>query len=71
MSPNREQRERVAERKAAATARDIISKAERTARRARRRRALRRDLVIAIFIALTLFGLWKLISWPSLVVAVP
>jgi hypothetical protein len=65
MGPNREQRERAAERKAAAHARDIISKAERAARRARRRRALTRDLVIAIFIALMLFGLWKLISWPT------
>jgi hypothetical protein len=56
------------ERKAADEARQIISKAERAASRKRqRRRALIEDIVLAVAIALVLFGLWKLVP----VLAVP
>jgi hypothetical protein len=64
MRPNRRDRERLraAERKAAAEAREIISKAERaSSRKVRRRRALIRDIVLAVVITLILFGLWKLV----------
>jgi hypothetical protein len=64
MRPNRRERERLraAERKAAAEAREIISKAERAAsRKVRRRKALIRDIVLAVAIALVLIGLWKLV----------
>jgi hypothetical protein len=65
MGPNRrdQERQRAAERKAAADAREIVSKVERTSgRKARRRRALIRDGVVAVVIALMLFGAWKLIA---------
>jgi hypothetical protein len=65
MGPNRraQERERAAERKAAADAREIIEKAERAAsRRARTRRALIWDAVIALAVALMLFGVWKVIA---------
>ena len=64
MRPNRQDQERLraAERKAAAEAREIISKAERAASwKWRRRRALIEDTVLAVAIALVLFGLWKLV----------
>jgi hypothetical protein len=64
MRPNRRDQEslRAAERKAAAEARELISKAERAAsRKGRRRRALIVDIVVAGAIALVLFGLWKLV----------
>jgi hypothetical protein len=55
-----QERERAAaERKAAAAARELVAKAERTARRARRRRALIKDALIAIIVALILYGAWK------------
>ena len=65
MGPNRrdQERQRAAERKAAADAREIVSKVERTSgRKARRHRALIRDGVVAVVIALMLFGAWKLIA---------
>jgi hypothetical protein len=75
MGPNRRAQERgraAAERKAAAAAQELVSKAERAAgQRARKRRALIRDAVFAIVLALVLFVAWKLISWLALVVAVP
>jgi hypothetical protein len=64
MRPNRrnQERTRVTERQAAAKAREIISKAERaTSRKRQRRRALIEDIVLAVAIALVLFGLWKLV----------
>jgi len=70
MRPNRRDQERLraVERKAAAKAREIISKAERaTSRKRQRRRALIADIVLAVAIALVLFGLWKLVP----VMAVP
>ena len=67
MGPNRRTQEReraAAERKAAADAREIVTKAERAAgRKARRRRTLIRDAVFAIVIAFILFGAWKVIAW--------
>ena len=75
MGPNRRAQEReqaTAERKAAADAREIVAKAERSAsRRARRRRALIRDVVIASAIAFIIFGAWKVIALLARVVAVP
>lgn len=64
MGPNRraQERERAAERKAAADAREFISNAERAASRTRRRRALIRDAGVALVITLMLFGAWKLIA---------
>jgi hypothetical protein len=61
MDPNRraQERERAAERKAAAAARELVAKAERSARRARRRGALIKDALIAIIVALILYGAWK------------
>jgi hypothetical protein len=62
MLPNRraQERERAAERKAAADAREVISRAERSAsRRARRRRVVIRDAALALAVALILFGVWK------------
>jgi hypothetical protein len=63
MSPNRraQERERAAERKAAVAVRKLFSKAERAAWKARRRRAIVRDAIIAVVIALVLFCAWKLI----------
>jgi hypothetical protein len=66
MGPNRrtQERERAAERKAAADAREVISRAERSARRsAHRRRILIRDAMIAIAVACALVGVWELIDW--------
>jgi hypothetical protein len=61
MGPNRRAQER--ERRAAADAREVISRAERLAsRRARTRRGLIRDAVLALVIALILFGAWKAIA---------
>jgi len=78
MAPNREQQERErgdAERKASADALEIASKVERVAgrktRKARRRRALIKDAIIAIAVAVALVGVWKLIPLLARVVAVP
>jgi hypothetical protein len=61
MDRNRRAQER--ERKAAADARGVISRAERLAsRRARARRDLIRDAALALVIALILFGAWKAIA---------
>lgn len=63
MGPNSQERQRAAERKAAADARQIISKAERIAgRRARKRKALIRDVVIAIIVALIVFGASRVVA---------
>jgi hypothetical protein len=70
MRPNRRDQDRLraTERKAAAEALEIISKAERAAsRKGRRRKALIKDIVLAVAIALILFGLWKLVP----VLAIP
>ena len=70
MGPNRrgqESERAAAERKAALAARELVAKAQRTSRRARTRRAVVRDGVLAIVIALILFGLWKV----ALVLAFP
>jgi hypothetical protein len=70
MGPNRRAQEReraAAERKAAEVARKLVARAERTSRRARTRSAVIRDGLLAVVIALILFGLWKV----ALVLAVP
>jgi hypothetical protein len=66
MGPNRRarERERAAERKAAADARKVISRAELLAsRKARRRRSLIRDALIAVAVACILVGGWELFDW--------
>jgi hypothetical protein len=66
MARNRkaQERERAAERKAAADAREVISRAERSASRSSRlRRILIRDAMIAIAIACALVGAWELVVW--------
>jgi hypothetical protein len=66
MGPNRraQERERAAERKAAADARKIMSRAGRSAsRNAYTRRILIRDAMIAIAIAFALVGAWELVAW--------
>jgi hypothetical protein len=74
MRPNRRDQDRLraAERKAGAEAREIISKAERAAgRKARRRKALLRDAVIAVVVAITIAAIWKPLSLLLAAVAVP
>ncbi len=74
MGPNRRDQDRLraAERTAAAEAREIISKAERAAgRKARRRRALVRDAVIAGVVAIILAAIWKPLGLLLTAVAVP
>jgi len=78
MDPNRRAQDResaAAERKAGADAREVVSKMERAAggeaRKARGRRALIRDAIIAIAVAVALVGAWKLIPLLARVVAVP
>jgi hypothetical protein len=64
MRRNRRDQEclRAVEHKAAADAREIISRAVRAASRKRqRRRALIGEIVLAVAIALVLFGLWNLV----------
>jgi hypothetical protein len=66
MGPNRsrQERARAAERKAAAEAREVISRAERSASRtARPRWALIRDVLIAITVACVVVGAWELFDW--------
>ena len=70
MGPNRRAQEReraAAERKAALAARKLVANAQRASRPARTLRAVVRDGVFAIVIALILFGLWKV----ALVLAFP
>lgn len=56
-----EEHQRAVERKAAAQAREIISKAERAASpRTQRRKAIVGETVLSVAIALVLFGLWLL-----------
>ena len=56
-----EEHQRALERKSAAQARKIISKAERAASRSRqRRKAIIGEIVLSVAIALVLFGLWLL-----------
>jgi len=74
MRPNRRDQERLraAERKAAAEAREIISKAERAAgRKGRRRKALIRAAIIAVVVAIVIVALWKPLSLLLTAVAVP
>jgi type II secretory pathway component PulM len=74
MRPNRQNQERLqaVERKAVAEAREIISKAERAAgRNARRRKALIRDAVIALVVAIIIAALWKPLILLLTAVAVP
>jgi hypothetical protein len=60
------------ERKAAADTRAIISKVERAAsRKVRRRRALIRDAIIAVVVAIIIAALWKPLSLLLTAVPVP
>jgi hypothetical protein len=60
------------ERKAAAETRAIISRAERAAsRKGRRRKALIRDAIIAVVVAIIIAALWKPLSLLLTTVAVP
>jgi hypothetical protein len=60
------------ERKAAAETRAIISRAERAASRTgRRRKALIRDAIIALVVAIIIAALWKPLSLLLTAVAVP
>jgi hypothetical protein len=74
MRPNRrdQERQRAVERKAAADTRAIISKAERAAsRKVRRRKALIRDAIIAVVVAIVIAALWKPLGLLLTAVAVP
>jgi hypothetical protein len=60
------------ERKAAAEARAIISRAERAAsRKVRRRKALIRDAIIAVVVAIIIAALWKPLDLLLTAVPVP
>ena len=82
MGPNRRTQERKraaeaakrteAERQAAVETREIIAKAQRaTSRRAQKRRALIRDAVIALVVAITFGVFWKQLIILLTGVAVP
>ncbi len=74
MGPNRraQGRERADERRAAAHAREVIAKAERAAgRKGRSRKALIRDAVIAVVIAIIIAAFWKPMVVLLTAIAVP